>query len=366
MSQSDAQRIDELERTVTELVQQLQRDRPAVADGSPGGNARSSRRAVLAVPLALAAGAVASVATARPAAAAAGNPVLMGKENDSDGVATGLLGPLYVSGQVSVGDATFQDDEIRFPLPTGGSSLSRGTLSIRVPADEVPQLVYLTTHRADSWGTAPELSVRGGRGPFLQVTGEELGRWDVTGETAVSVASTEAPALVVRGNDGVRHEFGPVDRDVPTPGVGIDTAAGIGVGIRTASGGGQAMVATTTGKDSGADSVVVDNAGRGRAFLATSSNPVNDKGAVTGVNNGTGAGVWGHQPNVASTEAAVVGWSEGTAGRGGRFRGKAAQVRLMPGPNPTHPPSGLVGDLHVDSTGRLWFCKGATNWKQLA
>jgi hypothetical protein len=53
-------------------------------------------------------------------------------------------------------------------------------------------------------------------------------------------------------------------------------------------------------------------------------------------------------------------------GRGGRFKGKKAQIRLDPSADATHPPSGARGDLFVDASGRLWFCKGGTTWKQLA
>jgi hypothetical protein len=32
----------------------------------------------------------------------------------------------------------------------------------------------------------------------------------------------------------------------------------------------------------------------------------------------------------------------------------------------SHPGSGAKGDLFVDTSGRLWFCKGGMSWKQLA
>ncbi len=54
------------------------------------------------------------------------------------------------------------------------------------------------------------------------------------------------------------------------------------------------------------------------------------------------------------------------AGRGGLFSGGAAQVSLVPSTAATHPTSGQVGDLFVDATRRLWFCKGGTTWVQLA
>jgi hypothetical protein len=52
-------------------------------------------------------------------------------------------------------------------------------------------------------------------------------------------------------------------------------------------------------------------------------------------------------------------------GRGGVFGGSAAQLRLMPG-STAHPASGQLGDLFLDDSGALWFCKGDTTWKQIA
>jgi hypothetical protein len=74
-------------------------------------------------------------------------------------------------------------------------------------------------------------------------------------------------------------------------------------------------------------------------------------------------GVHGH----ADEDTASVG-VRGTslAGRGGVFRGATAPLRLVASPSATHPASGQRGDLFVDASGRLWFCKGGTTWKLLA
>jgi len=69
----------------------------------------------------------------------------------------------------------------------------------------------------------------------------------------------------------------------------------------------------------------------------------------------------------ADTDEASVGVrGRSPTGRGGVFGGKLAQLRLSPSGASTHPASGQRGDLFVDSSGRLWFCKGGTTWKQLA
>jgi hypothetical protein len=75
--------------------------------------------------------------------------------------------------------------------------------------------------------------------------------------------------------------------------------------------------------------------------------------AVIGICDTAGVGVAGHS----------------SLGRGGVFSGLKAAVRLLPAEQSSHPARGQRGDLVVDSTGRLWYCKkGGTSpvWKQLA
>jgi hypothetical protein len=78
---------------------------------------------------------------------------------------------------------------------------------------------------------------------------------------------------------------------------------------------------------------------------------------------GSGTGVFGY----ANNDANSVGL-RGTSptGRGGRFQGKKAQIRLDPSTANSHPSSGAARDLFLDKNKRLWFCKGGTTWKQLA
>jgi hypothetical protein len=38
----------------------------------------------------------------------------------------------------------------------------------------------------------------------------------------------------------------------------------------------------------------------------------------------------------------------------------------VPSSRSTHPSSGALGDLFLDKSGRLWFCKGGTTWVKLA
>jgi hypothetical protein len=75
-------------------------------------------------------------------------------------------------------------------------------------------------------------------------------------------------------------------------------------------------------------------------------------------------GVYGY----ADSDAGSVGVRAGSpTGRGALFSGKLAQLRLSPTRlRATHPSSGATGDFFVDTSGRLWFCKGGTRWVQLA
>lgn len=72
---------------------------------------------------------------------------------------------------------------------------------------------------------------------------------------------------------------------------------------------------------------------------------------VLGYNNSGGAGVVGN------------------GRRGGQFTGVAPAVQLVPTSAASHPTRGTRGDLYVDKTGRLWYCKkggASSNWIQLA
>jgi hypothetical protein len=74
-------------------------------------------------------------------------------------------------------------------------------------------------------------------------------------------------------------------------------------------------------------------------------------------------GVYGYTSTAGG--GGVVGYGTGTTTRGGIFSGPAAQIQLAPGSGATHPTSGAAGDLYVDSTARLWYCKGGTTWIEL-
>jgi len=92
--------------------------------------------------------------------------------------------------------------------------------------------------------------------------------------------------------------------------------------------------------------------------------------SVNGPNSGQGTGLLGISgistlpARSTRTDIGVMGVS--AHGRGGVFTGPVAQVRLTASTATSHPSSGARGDLFVDKSGRLWFCKGGASWKQLA
>jgi hypothetical protein len=73
-----------------------------------------------------------------------------------------------------------------------------------------------------------------------------------------------------------------------------------------------------------------------------------------------GSGIYGES----TAGVGVSGASSG--GRGAVFTGPRAQVKLTPDTSASHPHRGQAGDLFVDKSHRLWFCKGGTTWKQIA
>jgi hypothetical protein len=93
--------------------------------------------------------------------------------------------------------------------------------------------------------------------------------------------------------------------------------------------------------------------------------------AGTGVRGwaaGGGTGVYGYSGSSfpAGDPPANVGvYGSSATGRGGVFKGKKAQVRLVPSTASTHPSSGSLGDLFLDRNKRLWLCKGGTSWHLL-
>jgi len=77
-----------------------------------------------------------------------------------------------------------------------------------------------------------------------------------------------------------------------------------------------------------------------------------------------GPGVKGSGPIGVQGEGAIGISARGE--RGGTFAGNVAQLQLQPSGQASHPATGEPGDLFVDASRRLWFCKGGSSWVQVA
>jgi hypothetical protein len=89
--------------------------------------------------------------------------------------------------------------------------------------------------------------------------------------------------------------------------------------------------------------------------------------ATTGWATAKGTGVIGVSaatfPNPAPPNTGVYGHAGN--GRGVVAQGGKAQLRLVPSSAITHPSRGAAGDLFLDKSHRLWFCKGGATWRQI-
>src|SRR4029077_12702327 len=90
--------------------------------------------------------------------------------------------------------------------------------------------------------------------------------------------------------------------------------------------------------------------GTGIAVVASVANSKSAATAAKGVTVGSGAGLEGSS----------------RLGTGGVFTGKTAQLQLVPSIAAAHPASGVGGQLFVDKSNHLWFCRGGTDCQQLA
>jgi hypothetical protein len=127
------------------------------------------------------------------------------------------------------------------------------------------------------------------------------------------------------------------------------------------SGGGSGLNVTSTGPVSG-EGVYAVGFGTDSAGLHGQSASAGGRGVWGDAGGAGGVGVLGS--TAASDAISVRGAAVG--GRGGVFSGGKAQLKLSPSSASTHPKRGQRGDLFVDKSGRLWFCKGKTTWVQLA
>jgi hypothetical protein len=130
----------------------------------------------------------------------------------------------------------------------------------------------------------------------------------------------------------------------------------------THSGLGQGVQVLLTSSASSASAVKATTKGVGVALRGTVDNPSSPAQAIRGDTNGTGYAIYGQTTG----NRAALGGNGGTVGRGAVLISNVAQLRLQPSTLATHPASGQAGDLFADASKRLWFCRGGSDWKQIA
>ncbi|BEP16189.1 hypothetical protein acdb102_45000 [Acidothermaceae bacterium B102] len=312
---------DELQEQLDALREEMRLLRSHVQP-EPEGPRRAvlTRRNLLrAAPIA-AIGGVVTAMSATPAAAATGQPLVLGQSNHADAV-TELDSALLLEGAV-----TLTNDLNAITLSMPGVEISSGGAVV----------------------------LDGMAGTTLRVFG---GVTEIPTSGAAIVASADGNAVITAVADDAHQRFA--------------DAYNLGTAIVASSVRGTTISAESTDTATTMDAVTIDYAGTSRALYAQSHNRTNINGAITGVNEGLGIGVWGEQRNDTGSGIGVVGVG-GKLGRGAQFTGGVAALRMVPTTAATHPTTGKVGDFSVDASARLWYCQKASTgstaatWKQLA
>jgi hypothetical protein len=175
---------------------------------------------------------------------------------------------------------------------------------------------------------------------------------------------------------------------------GVTGTSESGTGVRAVSGSGYGAYASSTSAaavyaSSGSNIGVYGTSASGYGVWGTSGSSYGVYGssasatlpAVLGRSVGGNTGLQGYSGTNATpagpARTGVFGSADGgstavglrgasSTGRGAVLGGKLGQLKLKPSTTVSHPSSGQRGDFFVDKSGRLWFCKGGTSWKQLA
>jgi len=211
--------------------------------------------------------------------------------------------------------------------------------------------------------TTSAVGVRGHTGGAAGFGVEGVGPYVAIKGTSTSTGATGGSGVGVFGTS-VADDGAGVDGRGPNVGV-HGVSAGVGVFGQGTTGGIGILGNTDTGR--AVVGVASADAGRNVGVMGESFSTAGT--GVRGWASGGGSGVYGYAGSTfpSSNPPANTGvYGYGPLGRGGVFAGKAAQVRLIASTASTHPSSGAAGDLFVDKSKRLWFCKGGTSWKQIA
>ncbi len=266
---------------------------------------RLTRRHVLTGAALAGAGALVGLGTsAGPARAAASDPVLLGAVNDAAGTTTTITSAGAATGTLTVSNDT-------------GSAI-------------------VATKTAGTNGAAVDADSSGTNASAIAATG------DGTTPILTATASGSGDAVVANAQTGST---------------------------------GHAVNAQVTDTASVASVVEVGHSGRGGGVHIVLAQGANARDALDAITFGTGRALYARVANASNNTGAVVAQHDGAGygiiaragtGVGGYFAGPRANLRLAPATAGSHPAVGVVGDVFVDRSARLWFCKGGTAWVQLA
>jgi len=366
---------------------------------------------------------------ASPAAASDGNAVTAGDVTTAEARTSVLYdGASGFGGVVLLGnDSTYSGSSAGYPAALAGWAGAGATAG----KGGVPSGIYGFTDNGDGYGVVgvnSGLVAGSGAGVLGTASGADAigvegvnsvgtaiaGRSDSTASVATAIIGTIAstsPGGFSAAVRGVNNGTGGLGIGVwgsqagsgwgmyatSESGVGVVAAGGTGTGVASsgetavaasgtsvglsasgatavaAEGSGAAGVAVSALADSSQPTVKITNTGSGRALL------VGGRGSLAAVyanNTGAGAAMYatavGSDPAIdTSNQGAGPGLqAQSATGRGALFSGKAAQIQLTPGTGASHPTNGEKGDLYVDTSGRLWFCKlggiHLATWVQVA
>jgi hypothetical protein len=174
----------------------------------------------------------------------------------------------------------------------------------------------------------------------------------------------------------VSNSAGAPALEVRSSGAGLIASGGADAAVlATTRGAGPAMLAGVADATATATTIEAAQTGLGIGVLAHIDNLTSDARALVASTRGFGQALLAQVANAGSKAAALRAQTSGfgiavdaasALGIGGRFAGKTAPIQLVPSTLASHPTSGSAGQLFVDRANRLWFCKGGTNWHQLA
>jgi hypothetical protein len=209
------------------------------------------------------------------------------------------------------------------------------------------------------------------------------------GDASTGLSSSNAKFSLHVRNSGLGHGivgeavnadangFGVVGTGISGAGV-VGGTKGDGPGVRAyvqPGARGSALQAVTLEPNCSSPTVMALQGGVGHGVYSHIENANNASRAVYARTIGTGHALLALVVNAQSRTSAVRASTQGSGaglealsskGVGATFTGKTAQVQLVPSSDAAHPASGTAGQLFVDRSNRLWFCRGGTDWQQLA